>query len=290
MSHHIGDGLGFGRRFLLATIGVASVAGPFAIGLMGVPQSQAQSQESARLGFDVASVKQSKPGSHPNWIQFFPGGRFTATNATLKGIIEAAYHIRDFQLSGTPTWIDSEMYNIEAKPGAPCKRDQARMMLRALLAERFKLTLRHEAKEISVYALVLAKHGPKLSELKRNPTDEDGNFRIGAGALNGQGVSMSDLADALSRLMDRTVLDRTGLEGIFDLKLTWTPESDKPSDHPGEDGGQRPRSEERELPRPDPNGPSIFAALQDQLGLKIESQKGPVEIFVIEHVERPAEN
>jgi uncharacterized protein (TIGR03435 family) len=101
---------------------------------------------------------------------------------------------------------------------------------------------------------------------------------------------MSDLAEALSGLMDRTVLDRTGLQGIFDLKLAWTSDSGKPRDRPGESGDARPKSEEREMPRTDPNGPSIFATLQEQLGLKLELQKGPVEILVVEHVERPAEN
>ena len=113
---------------------------------------------------------------------------------------------------------------------------------------------------------------------------------MGGGNLIGQGVPMSGLAEMLSMLLDRTVFDRTGVEGIYDLKLRWTPESDKPRDHPSEDIGQRPRSEERELPRSDPNGPSLFTALQEQLGLKLESRKEPVEILRIEHIERPAEN
>jgi uncharacterized protein (TIGR03435 family) len=182
------------------------------------------------------------------------------------------------------------MYTIEAKAGAPSNRNQTRMMLQALLAERFKLAVRRETKEMSVYTLALAKHGSTLTELKRDPTDEDGNFRMGGGNLIGQGVSMSDLAEMLSGLLDRTVHDRTGLQGIYDLKLRWTPESDKPRDHPSEDVGQRPRTEERELPRSDPNGPSLFTALQEQLGLKLESRKERVDILRIAHIERPAEN
>jgi uncharacterized protein (TIGR03435 family) len=283
----IGSRLNFGRKLLFVTT-VASAAGSLAIRLTSVPHSRAQSAEASR--FDVASIKQSKPGSRPNWIQFFPGGTFTATNATLKSIIQVAYHVRDFQLSGSPAWIESEMYTIEAKAGAPSSRNQTRMMLQALLAERFKLAVRRETKEISVYALVLAKHVPTPTELKRDPTDGDGNFRMGGGNLVGQGVSMSDLAEMLSALLDRTVLDRTGLQGIYDLKLRWTPESDKPRDSPLKDVGQRPRNEERELPRSDPNGPSLFTALPEQLGLKLESRKGPVDILRIEHIERPAEN
>jgi uncharacterized protein (TIGR03435 family) len=227
MTHRIADELTLGRKCLLAIVGIAAVGGPMMTGLMNAAQALAQSVSgggATAAAFEVASIKTSEPGSTPKGVGFLPGGGFRATNAPVSRLIQAAYHIEDFQLSGGPGWTESELYNIEAKPGSACTRDQTRAMLQTLLADRFKLKRRRETKELPVYTLVVAKNGPRLEELKREPTDQDGNFRWGGGRISGVGASMADLAGVLTNVTGRPVLDRTGLTGIFDLKVEWTPQ------------------------------------------------------------------
>jgi uncharacterized protein (TIGR03435 family) len=162
-----------------------------------------------------------------------------------------------------------------------------RERLRALLAERFQLTLHRETKEQSVYALVVAKGGPKLQQgqAKEATGPRGPMMRMGRGELSGQGVELEMLTRTLSSQLGRTVIDRTGLKGNFDFKLTWTPDPGQSAGPPGglPAGADAP-------PPPDPNGPSVFTALQEQLGLRLESQKGPVEMLVIDRVEKPSEN
>jgi len=210
-----------------------------------------------------------------------PGGRFEAVNVTVKAMITMAYRIRDFQLSGGPGWLDSAAYDITAKAEGDLGPDKTRLAMRALLADRFKLTLHSEQKELPLYALVVGKNGPKIQEAKREARSDDGGFRWGQGRISGQMVSLSDLADILSGVLKRPVADKTELKGLFDLKLNWTPDGYRPR----EGGSPNPNE-----PRPDPDGPTIFTAIQEQLGLRLESRKGPVEILVIDRVEKPAEN
>jgi len=162
-----------------------------------------------------------------------------------------------------------------------------------LLADRFQLTLHRETKEQSVYALLVAKNGPKLQESQtKDGQAKEGTgprgpmMRMGRGELSGQGVALDMLTRTLSSQLGRTVIDRTGLKGNFDFKLTWTPDPGQSAGPPG--GGPPPGADAP--PPPDPNGPSIFTALQEQLGLRLESQKGPVEMLVIDRVEKPSEN
>jgi len=158
-------------------------------------------------------------------------------------------------------------------------------MLQSLLLDRFKLTFHRETKDLAVYALVTGKNGPKLhasetaGEMKRQ-------FRIGRGQINLEGATMAGLADALSNLVGRNVLDRTGISGNYDIKLEWTPDESEPSmfKGPPADGAGA------GAPAPDASGPSVFTAIQEQLGLKLEAQKGPVEVMVIEHIEKASEN
>lgn len=206
-----------------------------------------------------------------------------------------AYHVESYRLSGGPAWLDTEKYDVQAKAEAnaiapgPMDRErihQMELMLRTLLAERFKLAVHRETKEGNVYALVIAKGGPKLQEAKGvdcKVIAGCGDFTriMPIGYLEGPKVSVLDIAGVLSTfVVGRPVLDKTGLAGVFNVKLQWTREGYKPRD----DGAT---SNE---PQPDPNGPSIFTALQEQLGLKLEPQKGPVETVVIDHVERPSPN
>jgi uncharacterized protein (TIGR03435 family) len=212
------------------------------------------------------------------------GGGFSATNATLKMLIKAAYGIYDHQLIGGAGWLESERYDIVAKAPPHTSDNQLGPMLRMLLTDRFKLKLHRETRQMPVYALVLGKDGPKFQEVRREPKDGDGDTRKGRGHLTGQRVPISDLAEILSGELGLSVLDRTGLKGFFDLKLEWIPDESQlrgPGDGP--DG-------KISTLGPDLNGPSIFTALQEQLGLKLEKQIGPVEILVIDHVERPSEN
>jgi len=316
MTQRLANKLSFGRKLVLAAIGIVAVAGPIVFGLINAPQVRAQSTQttSAPLrSFEVASIKPNKPDSSGELriaIGFQPG-RFITTGATVKQLIALAYNVRDMQISGGPSWTDSERYDIDAKEEdadvaaleklPPDQRvEQHRLMVQGLLADRFKLKLRHESKESSVYALVIAKDGPKLQESKPGDTYPNGikgpdgrpagrpqMMHMGPGELTGQGLPLESLARLLSQHLGREVLDQTGLKGNYDFTLKWTPEQSPPAMAIGPEGG-KPGTDN--APPPESSGPSIFTAIQEQLGLKLESTKGPVEILVIDHIERPSEN
>jgi bla regulator protein BlaR1 len=315
--------LDFARKLLLIAVAAAALAGPVAIGLMnaspGLAKSQpaesqpaqsqpaesqpAQSQPSAPLAFDAAPVKPNRSGDTlhaPSMI--LPGGRFTATNNTLRALILNAYGIfaSPDLLSGGPAWIDSERFDIDAKAeasvipaNAPAKVlwEKTRLMLRTLLAERFKLSIRRETREMPVYELVVAKNGPRLNKADQD-CDESATachgFSGGPRQLLGAAVDMYDLASMLSRYSDRPVLDKTGVQGNFDIKLQWNPFAARTQ--PAENVERSPEAEAREPSLDLGSLPSLFNALEQQLGLRLESRKGPVEIYVIDHVERPSEN
>jgi uncharacterized protein (TIGR03435 family) len=214
-----------------------------------------------------------------------PGGRLTAT-ITVKTLIERAYGVRsDFhQLVGAPAWVDDAKYDIVAKADeledisklSPDQEDayikRQNQRVQSLLADRFQLKFHSEVRQLPVFALVVAKGGPKLQAAKAGQAS--GFYAGHPGRLNCAGVSMSELADDLPEDgVSRVVLDKTGLTGRYDFKLRWTPD-DTPADAAAPDSGEG----------------SIFTALQEQVGLKLEPQKGPVEVLVIDHIERPSEN
>ncbi len=165
-------------------------------------------------------------------------------------------------------------------------REQMQQRLQALLAERCQLAIHRETKEQPVYALLVGKNGPKIQPVETKDGGAQPRMMMGRGMVNGQGVELQMLATVLSNQLGRPVLDRTGLKGHFDIRLEWTPD-------PGQSitplGGAPPPGVQAPPP-PDPNGPSIFTAVQEQLGLRLESQKGPVEMIVIDRVEKPSEN
>ncbi|MGD0300483.1 MAG: TIGR03435 family protein [Bryobacteraceae bacterium] len=163
--------------------------------------------------------------------------------------------------------------------------EQMRQKLQALLADRFQLTIHHETKEQPVYALVIGKNGSKLQESQMKPGDRHRLMRMGRSELNAEGAAIDMLTSTLSNVLGRPVIDRTGLKGDYDFKLQWTPD---PSQSGGFGGPPPPGVEAP--PPPDPNGPSIFTAIQEQLGLRLESQKGPVDLIVIDRVEKLSEN
>ena len=231
----------------------------------------------APLAFEVASVKPNKSGERGSSTHY-RDGEIVLRNVSLKQFIELVYEVKDYSLSG-PDWLGSERFDIAAKfaPGTP--REQVLRMAQALLAERFKLAVHRESKVLLAYALVAAKNGPKLREVEAGGSDTS----TGRGQFTGRKVSMPQFADWLSRMMDRPVVDKTEIKGVFDIKLEWTPEESQPLGL-GETGERRP-------PTDSPSGPSIFTALQEQLGLKLQGQKLPVEILVVDHAEKvPTEN
>ena len=253
--------------------------------------------------YEVASIKPVKFGPGVISIDFLPEG-FRARNTTLQILIQFAYSVEENQISGGPSWLDRESYDVEAKVDSPLRdkllkltEDQRQVeqqpMLQALLAERFKLELHRETKELPVYNLVIAKNGPKLSEAKPGDTYPGGltgldgrgaphlvQVRRGRGII-GQAVPIGLLVHSLTEELGRPVLDKTGLKGSYDFKLEYAPESQGTNFSEPGTGGTVPRES---------SGPSIFTAIQEQLGLKLESTKGPVEILVIDHVEKPSEN
>jgi uncharacterized protein (TIGR03435 family) len=189
--------------------------------------------------------------------------------------------VQNYQLTGTPGWVETERYDIDAKADRAVPDDQLMLMLRTLLADRFKLTLHHEAKELPGFALVIGKNGPKLHEVE---LAGKGWTRFGVGSLNGQEVSMGQLADGLAGRLGQPIVDLTGIRGVFDIKLEWTPD---PSQIRNPAEAKKSQAAEAAS---DLSGTSIFTALQQQLGLKLEARKLPGEILVIDHVERPSAN
>jgi bla regulator protein BlaR1 len=227
--------------------------------------------------FEVASIKPSDPAVQGFRIQTEPGGRFIATGVTVKFLIQQAYGIRDFQIAGGPGWIDTLRYDFNAKADEESLKEPNAnsLRLRDLLADRFQLRFKRETREMPIYHLVVAKGGPKMKE---STVGEDGrNMRTGRDRMLVQGINMSMLAVQLSQNLGRTVLNQTELTKTYDFSLQWTPE------------GQPLGPKDNET-APPPDGPTLFTALQEQLGLKLESTKGPVEVLVIERVEKPTEN
>jgi uncharacterized protein (TIGR03435 family) len=281
MANPVVHGLDLRRKLVLALAGVATVTIPLAIGIVGSPATLAQSSAAGgkRLGFEVASIKASKQGGRGRSLLTDPAGRFTTENATLRAIIVFAFGVRDFQISGGPSWLDSDRFDIVAKPQNRSTPAQVPQMVQSLLVDRFKLKFHRETKEMPVFALVVGKNGPKLKPTKPEDDASRSNrgFQGGRGELNALGADMAALATRLSAIVGRPVIDRTGLTGRFDFKLQWEP--DTPVQMRSPDG---PVADSE-------HGPSIFTAVQ-QLGLKLENQKAPVEIMVIDSVEKPSAN
>lgn len=262
--------------------------------------------------FEAASIKPQAPSSDGSirvMVQYPPNGRLTAAGATVKRLICVAYGLSDFQVLGGPTWIDEDRYDVEATPGAALEEqlqklnsDQSTLvkhqMLQALLADRFKLTLHHDTKELPIYALVVAKGGPKLQQTKpddANPGSANApshpsnkgrmrmSFQSTAIEMTATGMAMDGLARQLASQLGSTVQDQTGLKGIYDFTLHFTPDdAHMDASDSGGSGANGSLS--------DNSGTSIFAAVQDQLGLKLESKKGPVEVVVVDHVDKPSDN
>jgi uncharacterized protein (TIGR03435 family) len=274
---------------------------------------------SSRPTFEAASVKRNKDGG-PFSLLFQPGGRFRAVNVTAKMLIGAAYGtpqpLPDFQIGGAPKWLDTDRFDIVAKaagdpaPGPNGPPPVMFEMLRSLLEERFHLKVHNEMKEVPVFALLLArpdgKLGPKFRQtdvdcaaMIREARERGGpppappapgerpkcGARLFPGNISAGAMTMTQVVNGLARIpgMNRQVIDRTGLTGAYDLDLVWTPDTGSLPQ------GDRPPGAPP-LPPIDPNGPSLFTAIQEQWGLKLEPTKAPVNMLLIDAVEQPTED
>ena len=244
-----------------------------------------------------------------------PPATFTAANMPLRALIMFAYQIQAFQLQGEPDWAGSERFDVIAKaageialasPSSP-RPDPLRMMLRTLLADRFKLAVHKETRELPIFELVLARRDGKPGpQLRASTTDcaalvtarqaaaRNGGpppvpvdlsrcgVTVNVGRIRMGGFPLTALADTLAPLTQRVVVDRTGLKGNWDVELTFTPTPGEPGSFAGPPGAVPPSA--------DPGGPSLYTAFEEQLGLKLQPARGPVEVLVIDRVDRPTEN
>jgi uncharacterized protein (TIGR03435 family) len=231
--------------------------------------------------FEVASVKPNNSGEQGSGTQWQPNGSLYATNLTLKSVIARAYEVREFQVDG-PGWVSSDRFDITARAREGTPDSSRPAMLRSLLAERFKLAAHFETREQPVFALVLrdpGRLGPQLTKSKlvcsgsaATSTGFCGlNTSVGrtGGRVTGGGLTMDRVAAAIANYaVDQAVIDRTGLEGTFDFELRFTRDTGGTANQP-------------------PDAPSIFTAVQEQLGLRLESSRGPVPFLVIDAVQQP---
>ena len=246
-----------------------------------------QAVPAASPTFEVSTVKVSRSGGSGSYSNF-RNGVFTATDVSLKNVMEYwAFGIQEARIVGGPKWLASERFDIEAKLNAQAAgrlekldREQrgveTHALFQQLLADRFKLAFHWETQEMPVYALVVAKKGSLLKEAKPNG---DTGTSLSVGKLTAEGVTMDGLArtltQELSQELGRVVVNRTGIQGRYDLTLRWTPQNDEPKTDDGAEGDA---------------ASSIFTAIQEQLGLKLESARGLVQVLAIDHLEMPAEN
>jgi uncharacterized protein (TIGR03435 family) len=290
------------------TAALAGIALAVTISVTPMPRVSAQTSPAPATDatFEVVSVKPNKSGDRRVMMSLPPTGRLTATNVTLRELLRQAFDVQDFQLVGGPSWLASDRFDIIAKaPEGAVTAAHIRPMVRAMLADRFKLITHTETRDMPIYSLVVARPDGKFGpNMKVNPLDCEAVFRagrggapppppqpgepiqcgfmIGPGTMTAGGMLLGELARSLSGFVGRIVLDKTGLKERYDFQLKYAPEGRGVGPGPGPGGPD---------PQPvDPNMPSLFTALQEQLGLKLESQRGPVDIVVIDRVEQPTED
>lgn len=235
--------------------------------------------------FEVATIKPSSPDEKRFGIGVRPGGAFSTAGTTLRDLITFAYNVHARQIIGAPGWVESDKFDISAKPdieGIPNDR-QIRSMMQKLLAERFKLNLHHEKRELTVYAFTVGPGGPKLTKTQVTGVSLPGLGFRGLGSMIARNATIGDMANLLqSMVLDRPVVDQTGLTDRFDITLNWAPDEtqfrvrgDPPPLPPAADADTR---------------PDLFKAVQEQLGLKLESTKAQTDVLVLDHVEKPEAN
>jgi uncharacterized protein (TIGR03435 family) len=253
---------------------------------VGALTTTAQTAESAR--FDIVSIRPNTTGRSDSSTEDTSAGSIRAINITVEKLITVAYDVRDFQIEGGPEWIRSERFDIQAKLDEPSSihpRDMSRaerrdhiekhrQRLRNVLADRFSMRAQLETKDKPGYALMLAKGGHKLQppSVDEHHSGTTSNSSPTRSSISGQGVRLDSLTELLSSSLGRAVVDETGISGLHDFKIEWTPDESATAVSGQESKG------------------SVFTAIQEQLGLKLESKKVPTRMIVIEHIERPSEN
>lgn len=306
---------GNSRRPMTSVVSASAISALFFFAMLNptVGRSQSQTQSTSAIApdytYDVVSVKPSKPGNRDSILMSMaptPDG-FSATNVTLQTLIASAYGIEEDQIAHAPDWLDTDRFDVGAKMDGSVmdqlqkltiddQRLTRQRMLQALLADRFKLTIHRETKALPAYSLVIAKHGSKLKEAKSGDTYPNGFVtpagRGGAGGMIqstsaagynfiAQGIPLSTFVAWLSVQLHRPVLDKTGLTGNYDVMLNYSLDFNEPRAPSG--GASLP-------PAPDTAFPPLLTAVQEQLGLKLESGKGGGETIVIDHVQKPSGN
>jgi uncharacterized protein (TIGR03435 family) len=243
--------------------------------LLGTQLAGAQTSAPA---FEVATIKPTgpSPDGHTH-INYPPGDRFSASNITLLALMQWAYGMPEKQILDGPSWLGSARFDISAKADGGDQgdrfkgltgeqdRDLKRRMVQALLADRFRLKLHQETRALAAYDLVVAKGGLKMQPSKSNGR----SYGVGRTHFNGEGLTMTNIAEELSLITGRVVVDKTNLADRYDIKLEWTAD---------------------DAPATDNSAPSLFTAIQEQLGLKLESAKEPVPVLVVDHVEAAGPN
>ena len=234
--------------------------------------------------YEVASIKPNTESDSRVAFRIEPSGSLAATGITLKRLVMTAYNVQGFRIVGGPDWVDSRRWDVQAKPDRVVLPNQIRPMLRALLEDRFQLRSHSEERQRPVYELSVDRKGSKVQRAKESETKAD--VRVGAGLIQLTKATAATFASQLSYALGRPVIDKTGLSGEFDFVLEWTPEI-------GEDGGPTTAGlppGASNPPASTPNGPSIFTAIAAQLGLRLTSARGPVEVMVIDDVRMPTAN
>jgi uncharacterized protein (TIGR03435 family) len=294
-------------RLMLMAVGLSILAVPIALGAVSAGQSQSQPQtptaavSAPTYEYDVVSIKLNKSGDPKRFVINFPGDGISAENAPLRLIVQYAFGFMDStRFSQMPSWIDSERYDIEAKVDpslgetlAKLSREERNLifqqMIQTLLADRMRFAFHRETREIQMYSLTVEKGGPKFQMAKpasadpnqRRPPIWATSTRDGVVTLTGERVDIASLIRVLTLHSHRPVTDKTtGLTGKYDIKLRFVPENGQVETPGGP----------TTLEAPDPLGQDLISAVKDQLGLKLQSGKGPVEIIVIDHIERPSGN
>jgi bla regulator protein blaR1 len=231
--------------------------------------------------FDVASVKPSDPANRRMYLDSLSGGRLTARSVSLSWLVQFAYHLESYQISGGPGWMVTSRYDVMARAeDSTTGEDRIRQMAQTLLADRFALKVHTESRELPIYRMVTVKAGKELHKVAACAAPECPVFEMSIGGqLTARGATMEDFTHAMTDLTGRPVRNQTGLAGQYDFRLSWTPDDATP-------GAVGPRGS----PAPDPTLASVFTALTEQLGLKLQSDKGPVDVYVIDHAEKASEN
>ena len=304
MLNRAADRMNTWRKLLLIVGGALAVTVPLIVGVMNASLIRAQERAkpvaqpiatSALPEFEVASIKPSAPDSNLK-VDFAPGGKLFITNATLRFLIKIAYDIGDDQLAGGPGWIGSKRFDLAATPERPLGGDPknmapdqilvfhkpVRLRLQRLLADRFQLELRREATPMPIFGLVVGKGGPKKLTVTKSTGNPQLNAKSGNGVLNAVGVDMATLVKFLSEgQTGRPVVDMTSLKDRYDFHLEWAPDTSQNSLPADSGANQQPA---------DAGGISIFTALQQQLGLKLDARTDMADRLVVVRAELPSVN